>query len=104
MPGVFRGLSTLRGAGRQPESNGGPSEARLGYPGARTIEWAVACAKRKCFGKRWAWRAEVGPMLRGAGPRPLPLRFQGQYSFERLVFAEIGDGHSEGVDGNQFVG
>ena len=25
-------------------------------------------------------------------------------SFECLVFAEVGDGHSEGIDGNQFVG
>src|SRR5271163_4926662 len=104
MPRVFRVLPTLRGAGRQPESNGGPSEARLGYPRARTIEWAVACAKRKPSGKRQVWRAEVGPMLRGAGPRPLLLRFRRTCSLERLVFAEVGHGHSQRIDGNQFVG
>src|SRR5580700_12074515 len=104
MPGGFRGLPTLRGAGRPPESNGGSSGARLGYPGARPIEWAVAWAKRKCSGKRRAWRAEVGPMLRGAGPRPLLLRFRRTCSLERLVFAEVGHGHSQRIDGNQFVG
>ena len=43
-------------------------------------------------------------MLPGAGPRPLRLELDSGTSFECLVFAEIGDGHAERIDGNQFIG
>jgi hypothetical protein len=44
------------------------------------------------------WRAEVGPMLPGAGPRPLRSGLEHESSFECLVFAEIRDGHAEWID------
>ena len=43
-------------------------------------------------------------MLRSVRPRPLGFAFGPGFSFEGLVFAEVGDGHSQRIDGDQFVG
>src|ERR1700675_2136041 len=91
-------------SGREAGSNGGPPEARLGYPGVRTSGWDVTWAGTKLSWRGLAWRAEVGPMSRCVRPRPLRFARGLRFSFERLVFAEVGDGHSERVDRNQFVG
>src|SRR6266852_3623487 len=101
---LFRDSPSSLGAGRQPESNGGPPAARLGCQGPRSTGRDVAHVGRRSKGEREKWRAEVGPMLPGAGPRALPSRLGGESSFERLVFAEIGDGHPERIDRDQFVG
>src|SRR5580692_6273883 len=101
---LFHDSSLSLGAGRQPESNGGPPAARLGYPEPRSMGRAVAQVGRRTTGGREKWRAEVGPMLPGAGPRPLRSGLGRESSFERLVFAEIGDRHPERIDRYQFVG
>ena len=54
--------------------------------------------------RREKWRAEVGPMLPGAGPRPLLLGLARGRSFERLVFPEVRDSESQRIDGDQFIG
>jgi len=59
---------------------------------------------RRTTGGREMWRAEVGPMLPGAGPRPLRSGFVREYSLEGLIFAEVCDCESERIDGDEFVG
>src|SRR5271168_3951809 len=92
------------GAGRQPEGNGGPPAARLGCREPRSMGRDVAHVGRRSTGGREKWRAEVGPMLPGAGPRPLLFELGSGASFECLIFAEVGDGHAERIDWDQFVG
>src|SRR5258708_10183101 len=84
---------SFRGAGRQPEGNGGPSAARLGCRGPRSMGRDVACVGRRTTDGRENWRAEVGPMLPGAGPRPLYSGLGRESSFELLVLAAIRNGH-----------
>src|SRR6266478_2687305 len=50
------------------------------------------------------WRGEVGPMLLCVRPRPLRFACGLGFSFECLVFAEVGNAQSEWIDRNQFVG
>src|SRR5271169_2761474 len=101
---VFPQTFSASRSGRKAGSNGGPPEVRLAYPGVRTSGWDVAWVGRKLSLRGLAWRAEVGPMLRCVRPRPLRFARGLGFSFERLVLAEVGDGHSEWVDRNQFVG
>src|SRR5580704_6366920 len=103
-PCFFRDSPRFLGAGRQPDSNGGPPAARLGYRRPRSMGRDVTHVGRRTTGGRGKGRAEVGPMLPGAGPRPLRSGFGPEGSFERLVFAEIRDGHAKRVDRDQFVG
>ena len=103
-PCFFCDSPLFLGAGRQPESNGGPPAARLGCRGLRSMGRDVAHVGRRTTEGKEKWRAEVGPMLPGAGPRPLRFELGSGTSFERLVFAEIGDGHAERIDRDQFVG
>src|SRR5713101_7836599 len=100
----FRDSPSSLGAGRQPESNEGPPAARLRRRGLRSMGTDVARVERRTTRGREKWRAEVGPMLPGAGARPLRSGLGRESSFERLVFAEIRDGHAERIDGDQFVG
>src|SRR5438309_1903948 len=93
--------SRVPGAGGKPESNGGPPEARLGCRGRRSMPRAVAVVEIKAGARRKNWRAEVGPRMRGARPRPVVWS---RSSFEGLVLSEIGDRNTQGVDGDQFVG
>src|ERR1700675_1983872 len=44
---VFPQTFSVSGSGRKAGSNGGPPEACLGYPSARTSRWDVACVGRK---------------------------------------------------------
>src|SRR5258708_18192273 len=67
----FRAPQTSLGAGRQPDSNGGPPEARLGCRGLRSMGRDGAHVGRRTTEEKEKWRAEGGPMLAGAGPRPL---------------------------------
>src|SRR5437899_5338048 len=85
----FRESPLFPGAGRQPDSNGGPPAARLGCRGLRSMGRDVACVGRRTTDGREKGRAEVGPMLPGAGPRPFRSGLGRGSSFERLVFAEI---------------
>src|SRR5450759_4319559 len=94
----FRGSPSSLGAGRQPDSDGGPPAARLERRGLRSMGRDVAHVGRRTTGGREMWRAEVGPMLPGAGLRPLRYGLAPGSSFERLVFAEIRDGHAQWVD------
>ena len=50
------------------------------------------------------WRGEVGPRLRCVRPRPLRCACGPGFSFECLIFTEVGDGHAEWVDRDQFIG
>src|SRR5258708_13309147 len=86
------------GAGRQPDSNGGPPAARLGCRGLRSMGRDVANVGRRTTNGREKGRAEVGPMLPGAGPRPLRIECEYGNSFKRLVFPEIGDSHPQWVN------
>ena len=49
------------------------------------------------------WRAEVEPTLRNVRPRAALVPCVNARSFESLIFAEVGNCHSEWVDGNEFV-
>src|ERR1700676_3861080 len=69
-PSFFCDSPLFLGASRQPESNGGPPAARLGYRGPLPMGRDVAHVGRRATEGREKWRAEVGPMLPGAGPRP----------------------------------
>src|SRR5208282_4805118 len=89
---VFPQTLCVSGSGRKAGSNGDPPEARLGYPGARTSRWGAAGVGRKLSWRGLAWCAEVGPMLPCVRPRPLRFARGLRFSFERLVFAEVGDG------------
>src|SRR5229473_2295242 len=95
--GVFPCASRVPGAGGKPESNGGPPEACLGCPGRESMSRAVAIVGIESGARRKNWRAEVGPRMRGARPRPVILS---RSSFERLVLSEIGDRNTQGVDGD----
>jgi hypothetical protein len=66
--------------------------------------WDVAVARRGSPASSQLWRAEIGPTLPRVRPRPFEVAQQREFSFECLIFAEVGDGHSEGIDRNQFVG
>src|SRR5271156_1440111 len=101
---VFLETLCVSGSGRKAGSNGRPPEVRLGCPRTRTSRWDVAWVGRKLSSRGPAWRAEVGPMLRCVRPRPLRFARGLGFSFERLIFAEVGDGHSERIDRDQFVG
>src|SRR5260370_40538026 len=105
IPGRFlRDLPISEGAGRRPEGNGGPPAARLGCRAPRSMGRDVAHVVRRPTEGREKWRAEVGPVLPGAGPRPLLPGFVQRPSFECLVFPEVGNRESEWVDGDQFIG
>src|SRR5271155_1054117 len=101
---VFLEILCVSGSGQEAGSNGGRPEARLGCPRTRMSRWDVASVGRKLSLRGLSWRAELGPMLRCVRPRPLRFARGLGFSFERLVLAEVGDGHSERVDRNQFVG
>lgn len=69
----------------------------------KPVSWDVAVRRSTAAESALRWRAEVGPSVPGVGPRPgfvLGVRS----SFEGLVLAEVRDGHSQRIDGDQFVG
>src|SRR6266853_6531628 len=101
---VFPQTLCASGSGRKAGSNGGSPEARRLFQGQKPVSWDVARERRKVERQRRRWRGEVGPMLRYVRPRPLRFACGLGFSFERLVFAEVGDGHSQRIDGDQFVG
>jgi hypothetical protein len=70
----------------------------------KPVSWDVAAVRSRASASGRRWRAEVGTTLPCVRPRPLGFPCGHGFSFERLIFAEVGDGHSEGVDRNQFVG
>src|ERR1700746_1724596 len=69
------------------------------------VGWAGAVARRPIAEWGGKWRAEVGPRLPGGRPRRL-LRYPifAKLSFERLIFTEIGNRHTQRIDGDQLVG
>ena len=101
----FSGITlVLVGAGGKPGSNGGPPEARRLFRWQSGRGWdcgAAGGARADSEGQRW--RAEVGPSCR-CPPATSWFACGLGFSFECLVFAEVGDGHSERIDRNQFVG
>jgi len=71
----FRDSSIVSGSGEAGRSaNGGPSAAPLGCREPRSMGRDVARVREEDHRGREKWRAEVGPMLPGAGPRPSSLR------------------------------
>src|SRR5260370_40731662 len=67
---VFPQTFAASGSGRKVGSNGGPPEARLGYPGVRTSGWDIAWVGRKL-----SWRGRRVGAGGGGGvgmglPRP----------------------------------
>src|ERR1700680_2263798 len=101
---VFPETLCVSGSGRKAGSNGGSPEARRLFQRQKTVSWDVAHERRKVVRYERRWRGEVGPILRCVRPRPLRFACGLGFSFERLIFAEVGDGQSERVDGDQFVG
>ena len=63
----------------------------------------VAAGRSRASASGRRWRAEVGTTLPCVRPRPLGFACGPGFSFERLVFAEVSDGHSERVDWNELV-
>src|SRR5437899_9225671 len=100
---VVQQTSGASGSGRKADSNGGSPEARRLFERRRTMAWDAACERRRIAGYRKRWRDEVGPMLRCVRPRPLRFGRGSGFSFERLVFAEVGNAQSEWIDRNQCV-
>src|SRR6267142_2874466 len=94
---------TSRGAGRQPESDGGPRAARPEYRRARSMDKDVAHVGRRTTKGREQWRAVVRPMLPGAGPRLPRSGMVRESSFERLILAEVGHRKPQRIDGDQSV-
>src|SRR5580693_6802968 len=92
------------GSGRKAGRKGGPREVRRLFRWQRPVSWDVAAVRSRASASGRRWRAEVGTTLPCVRPRPLGFACGPGFSFERLVFAEVGDGHSERVDRNQFVG
>src|SRR5260370_20074675 len=92
------------GSGRKAGSNGGSPEARRLFQRQKTVGWDMARERRRIVVQKKLWRGEVGPMLRCVRLRPLRFAWVLGFSFECLILPEVGDGHSERVDGNQFVG
>src|SRR5216684_1574211 len=72
--------------------------------GQGTVGWAVRRWRQVTTRGRKKWRAEVGPRLPGGRPRLLWLPSSAKDSFERLVFAEVGNREAQRIDGDQFVG
>jgi hypothetical protein len=70
----------------------------------KPVSWDVAVVGSTASASGRKWRAEVGTTLPCVRPQPLRFAHGHGCSFERLVLAEVGDGHSERVDRNQFVG
>jgi hypothetical protein len=71
--------------------------------GRKTVGQDAAPRSSKTDRSGRNWRAEVEPTLRSVRQRPIGVPHSQGFSFERLVFAEVGDGHSERVDGDEFV-
>src|SRR5712692_6023949 len=72
--------------------------------GRGTVGWAVRRWSEVTTRWRKKGRAEVGPRLPGGRPRLLWLPSSAKDSFERLVFAEVGNRKTQRIDGDQFVG
>ena len=70
----------------------------------KPVSWDVAARKSTAAAAGRRWLAEVGTTLPCVRPRPLGFACGLGFSFERLIFAEVSDGHPERVDGNEFVG
>src|SRR5260370_14705206 len=101
---VLQTKSGVPGSGRKAGSNGGSPEARRLFQRQKTVGWDVARERRRVVVQKKLWRGEVGPVLRCVRPRPLRFALVLAFSLECVVLPEVGDGHSERVDGNQFVG
>src|ERR1700722_16212798 len=92
------------GSGRKTQRKGGPPEARRLFERQKPVSRDVAAVRSGAQGSGRRWRAEVGPTLRSVRPRPHRFGSGPVFSFERLIFAEVGDGDAEGVNRNQFIG
>src|SRR6202041_463861 len=92
------------GSGWKAGRKGGPREVRRLFRWQKPVSWDAAAVRSRASASGRRWHAEVGTTLPCVRPRPLGFACGRGFSFERLVFAEVGDGHSERVDRNQFVG
>src|SRR3981189_440476 len=84
-------------------NRGSPDACRL-FGGRKTVGRAVWRWRKVTTRERTRWRAEVGPRLPGGRPRLLWLLASAKGSFERLVFAEVGNRETQRIDGDQLVG
>src|ERR1700735_2240393 len=101
---VFPSAFCAFGSGRWGGQKGGPREARRLFGWRKPVSSDVAAQRRKLPVSGRRWRAEVGPTWPGVRPRPVGFAIRLVSSLECLIFAEVGNRHSQRVDGNQFVG
>src|ERR1700677_4585503 len=92
------------GSGRKTQRKGGPPEARRWFQRQKPVSRDLAAVRSSALGSGRRWRAEVGPTLRSVRPRLRCFGLRPAFSFEGLVFTEVGDGDAEGVNRNQFIG
>src|SRR3984957_20750923 len=92
------------GSGRKTQRKGGPPEARRLFERQKPVSRDLAAVRSGAHGSGRRWRAEVGPTVRSVRRRPHRLGLRRAFSFESLIFAEVGDGDAEGVDRNQLIG
>jgi hypothetical protein len=67
---VFRCASRVPGAGGSPKATEALQKRAWGVEGRKSVARAVAVVGMKACARRKKWRAEVGPRMRGAPPRP----------------------------------
>src|SRR5580704_5148769 len=102
--GAEFGVRCVSESGRAAGRKGGPREERRFFEWQKSESGDVARARAEAFAAERRWRSEVGPTFACVRPLPLRCRSEPGLSLERLIFAEVGDGHSERIDGNQFIG
>src|SRR5580704_7465344 len=100
---VFRQHNGFSGSERKAGRKGGPSEARRLFGWLKPVSGDVAVGRSTPAASGRRWRVEVGPSVPCVRPRPLRFAFGRGFSFEGLILAEVGDGHSQRIDGDQFV-
>src|SRR5579863_3226518 len=101
---VFPRENGVSESGRKAGRKGGPSETRRLFGWRKPVSGDVAVGRSTAAASGRRWRAEVGPSVPCVRPRPLWFAFGRGFSFEGLVLAEVRDGHSQRIDGDQFVG
>src|SRR3981189_619585 len=68
------------------------------FEGRKTVGWAVQRWRKATTRRRKSGGARVGPRMPGGRPRVLSLPASAKGSFERLVFAEVGNRETQRID------
>src|SRR5580700_11119541 len=100
---VFPPTFRASGSGGKAGRKGGPREVRRLFQWQKPVSWDVAAVRSRASASGRRWRAEVVTTLPCVRPRSLGFACGPGFSFECLVFAEVGNGDAERVDRNEFV-